>query len=433
MPRSALTGTRIRARRTDLGLRQAALAEACGISPSYLNLIEHNRRRIGGKLLIDLARALDVEVSVLSEGADPRILDDLRSAALGTPEAEGVEEFASRYPGWARIVIGQIQRIAGLEQAVETLSDRLAHDPFLSASLHDILSTATAIGSTSAILAQEKDVDPAWQDRFHRNLHEDSQRLADASRALAAYFDAGGDATKSASSPQEEFESFLEGCDYRFDAIETGAPPESDWAIIDAAPELASASAKALAHAHLAQYRKDAMAMPAAEFLRARAELGADPTALGRRFRADFPAVFRRLAALGTADGGRAIGLAVCDGSGTLVFRKPIEGFPLPRFGSACPLWPLFIALGRPMTPVHQILEIAGPAARRFEAYAIAATEYPEGFDGAPVVRSHMLILPVTPDLRDAGRVLVAGTSCRICARPACPARREISVLAETG
>ena len=50
MPRSALTGTRIRERRTALGLKQADLARTSGISPAYLNLIEHNRRRVGDAL-----------------------------------------------------------------------------------------------------------------------------------------------------------------------------------------------------------------------------------------------------------------------------------------------------------------------------------------------------------------------------------------------
>ena len=46
MPRAALVGSRIRERRSLLGLRQADVARAAGISPAYLNLIEHNRRRI---------------------------------------------------------------------------------------------------------------------------------------------------------------------------------------------------------------------------------------------------------------------------------------------------------------------------------------------------------------------------------------------------
>ena len=47
MPRTALTGTRVRERRLLLGLKQADLARTAGISPAYLNLIEHNRRRVG--------------------------------------------------------------------------------------------------------------------------------------------------------------------------------------------------------------------------------------------------------------------------------------------------------------------------------------------------------------------------------------------------
>jgi transcriptional regulator with XRE-family HTH domain len=58
VPRSALTGTRIRERRILIGMRQAELARAAGISASYLNLIEHNRRRVGEDVLAALARAL---------------------------------------------------------------------------------------------------------------------------------------------------------------------------------------------------------------------------------------------------------------------------------------------------------------------------------------------------------------------------------------
>ncbi|WP_304951541.1 helix-turn-helix domain-containing protein, partial [Sulfitobacter sp.] len=50
--REGLTGSRIRERRVMAGLKQAELAQQSGISASYLNLIEHNRRRIGGKLLL---------------------------------------------------------------------------------------------------------------------------------------------------------------------------------------------------------------------------------------------------------------------------------------------------------------------------------------------------------------------------------------------
>ncbi len=70
MPASRLTGSRIRERRLARGMRQVELARAVGISAAYLNLIEHNRRRIGGKLLVNLARVLEVEPAQLTEGAE---------------------------------------------------------------------------------------------------------------------------------------------------------------------------------------------------------------------------------------------------------------------------------------------------------------------------------------------------------------------------
>ena len=65
-------GARIREKRVQLRIRQSQLAKIVGVSPSYLNLIEHNRRRIGGKLLTDLAEALAIDVDLLSE--DRKIL-----------------------------------------------------------------------------------------------------------------------------------------------------------------------------------------------------------------------------------------------------------------------------------------------------------------------------------------------------------------------
>ena len=62
-----LTGTRVRNRRLDLGLRQSHVAKEIGISGSYLNLIEHNRRRIGATLLGDLARVLEIDAGLLED------------------------------------------------------------------------------------------------------------------------------------------------------------------------------------------------------------------------------------------------------------------------------------------------------------------------------------------------------------------------------
>ena len=98
MSRDTLTGSRIRERRAMAGMRQADLARQVGISASYLNLIEHNRRRIGGKLLVDIATELGVEPSLLSEGAEAALISTLREAAADAsnvqPELDRIDEFA---------------------------------------------------------------------------------------------------------------------------------------------------------------------------------------------------------------------------------------------------------------------------------------------------------------------------------------------------
>ena len=180
MPRLALTGSRIRAKRLEVGLKQAVLAKKVGVSPAYLNLIEHNKRRIGGKLLLDLARELQVDASVLSEGAAASLVASLQEAAAqsSVENLARVDEFASRFPEWAALVAEQHNKIAGLDHRVAMLTDRLSHDPQLSGALHELLSAVTAIRSTAAILVGSEKVEPEWQARFHRNLYEDAIRLA---------------------------------------------------------------------------------------------------------------------------------------------------------------------------------------------------------------------------------------------------------------
>ena len=195
MPVTALTGGRVRERRLALGQRQADVARAAGISASYLNLIEHNRRRIGPEVLSRLADALGTEAAALAQGAEGVLAVDLRDAASGAggarPEVERIEDFIGRFPGWAELLAGQHRRLGRLERSVEALSDRMAHDPHLSAALHEVLSVVSAVRSTAAILAETEEIDPTWRARFHANLHADAERLATGADALVAYLDDG--------------------------------------------------------------------------------------------------------------------------------------------------------------------------------------------------------------------------------------------------
>ena len=435
MARTTLTGSRLRRYRLERGLKQADLARACDISPSYLNLIEHNRRRIGGALLNRLARALEIDAAVLSEGAERALTGSLERIAATRDDAgalEPAEDFASTFPAWARLVEEQGREREALERAVEFLNDRLTHDPMLSASLHDVLSTVTAIRSTSGILVSGEDIEPEWRARFHRNLYEDSQRLAQSAEALVGYLDAGGDGPRRTTLPQEELEEWLERQNWCIDALEAGGDVAG---VLADAETLPSPAARDMARVYLARYAKDAAAVPRKGLSDALEEGVTDPTALAARFGVPLDVVMRRLATMpGDAfTGGLAPGLLICDGSGTLIFRKAVQGFEPPRFGSGCPLWPVYQALARPMQPIRTEVVLTGHDERRFTLFAIAEWRHPAGYDYPAVVEATMLVMPLIGAADTTHAPLAVGTSCRVCSQRDCPARREPSILALSG
>lgn len=438
MARSALTGTRVRERRLRIGMKQADLARAVAISPAYLNLIEHNRRRVGPELLTTLSAALGVEEAALAEGAESALFEGLREGAAsvaaagpdeGAPELDRIEEFVGRFPGWAALLADRQARIGALERTVEALSERMAHDPFLSASLHEVVSAVTSVRSTAAILAETEEIAPDWRARFHRNIYEDSIRLSEAAAALVAYLDASQESETGLSSPQEEVEAWLARTRYHLAGLERAHPTPAE-SLVSGVPDLASGAARKLALAHIARYRADALALPLEPFVKALAEDGPDPAALARRMGTGLAPVFRRLATL-PEGAGPPVGLVICDASGTLTFRRPAPGFTLPRHGAACPLWPLYEALARPTVPIRAPVEMAGRVPVRFLTYAYSEPRHPGGFDGPQVVEALMLILPAAGARTGAERPI--GSSCRICPRGGCVARREPSILAEGG
>lgn len=435
MARDTLTGTRIRERRHSVGLKQAQLAEMAGISASYLNLIEHNRRRIGGKLLLAIARVLDVEPSALVEGAEVALITALREASAARPdlraELDRIDEFAGRFPGWAALLADSRSRIDTLERTVEALTDRLTHDPQLAASLHDMISTVTSIRSTAGILAEGKDIEPEWQSRFHRNIDEDARRLAETSTGLVRYLDAS-DSANSLTSPEEEVERFLEVSGFHFSGLETGAQTPED--IVGSATGLTMTASREVALRYLKRYLRDAALVPLDPLTDLVAQTGCDPTAVSRAFDAPVGVILHRLATLPASAGLGTLGLVICDASGTPTFRKPLDEFPLPRFGAGCALWPLYGALSRPSQPLYRVIETSAREARRFETFSIAEAAGPMHFGGMVRIESTMLVRPLSAAGKPAKELhppVPVGVTCRICARAGCDARREPSVLAD--
>ena len=293
-----------------------------------------------------------------------------------------------------------------------------------------MLSAVTAIRSTSGILASGDPIEPEWQVRFHRNLYEDSQRLAEAAEGLVTYLDAGADVDQTHVLPQDEVEAWLSERSWRIAELE-GEGDASPESVKMPSTELATEAARDLARVYTGRYAEDASALPESKLSEFLASGTSDPRRIASELSLDLPLVLRRMATLpdDCFVGGLSPGLVICDGSGTLSFRKPVRGFEPPRYGAACALWPLFQALQRPTMPIAEDVVLRGRDETHFKGFAISTTNYPAGYDGPPVVEATMLLMPILQGEADTARTLAIGSSCRVCSQSACPARRAPSIL----
>ena len=146
-----LAGMKIRTLRKRSGLTQGELARRARISPSYLNLIELNKRAVTGGLLDQIAAGLGIARADLDGEAERRVVESLEEIAAD-PEIAGharhpgpAEELVGRNPGWAGLLLTLHRAWLDQSQAVLALADRLNRDPFLGDSVHRMLTSVTAI------------------------------------------------------------------------------------------------------------------------------------------------------------------------------------------------------------------------------------------------------------------------------------------------
>ena len=174
MPRSVI-GPKIRDRRHALGITQSGLAARLGISASYLNLIENNKRSIAGALLRRIGSELGLSLEDLDGAAERRLIGDLVEIGGAPPLASlqldgaAAGDLASRHPSWARALVTLHRAWRDRDQAVGALADRLSQDPFVSDAVHSLLTRVAAVRSSSEILATIEDLEPSEQRRFAAN------------------------------------------------------------------------------------------------------------------------------------------------------------------------------------------------------------------------------------------------------------------------
>ncbi len=85
-------GSRIRLRRTLLGLSQEKLGEAIGLTFQQVQKYERGTNRVGASRLFDLSRVLDVPISFFYEGMNDEIRDQSPGQLYARNEEPTVQE-----------------------------------------------------------------------------------------------------------------------------------------------------------------------------------------------------------------------------------------------------------------------------------------------------------------------------------------------------
>ncbi len=456
----AAVGTRIRERRRVLGLTQAELARRVGISPSYMNLIERNRRAIAGPLLRRTAEALTLRLEELDGAAERRLLERLDEiahapelAAIGI-ETGAAADLVARYPGWARAMAALARSEREASAAARALADRLTHDPFLGETVHRMLTRIATIRSAAEILHESPEVAADQRGRFHRMIHDESRALSQVGEALASYFDRI-DAPRRTLTPLDEVEALFDARDNRIAELETAAGELSGLivdqtpaarraaaraiaeerlgpvidAILDAQDEVETAPGRSRARQALVVYGAAALLLPAETLAPRAAALGYDLEALADAFAVGVETVCQRLTALPAGPEVPRFGYFRANAAGTIIERRGLAGLIAPRYAPACPLWVLYRAQQSPEAVIRQ--RAVFPSGMRFVFVARARNTGPTGF-GRP--RHYLTDMLAMSDV-DARLTVYApepavpaeevGPACRICPRQSCPHRVE--------
>ncbi|EDQ34667.1 putative transcriptional regulator [Hoeflea phototrophica DFL-43] len=456
-------GPRIRRIRNAKGLTQTAMAEALGISPSYLNLIERNQRPLTVQLILKLSSVYKVDVEELQGEAGGALAslkevfaDPLLAGEL--PGDQEVVEIAEAAPNAGAAIIklhrayreqaerlsdlsamlardGQAPSLSGtrlpMDEVREVLENTPNHHPALeeeAEAFHTLLKPGDDLmGALKAWLKAEHGVVvrslpvatmPNWRRRYDRHSHRLflSERL----------------------SPFDQLrEVAMEAALIRMNvAIAAGV----------AALKLSSDEARRIAKFELARYAAHALMMPYQAFHAAAQRARYDIDVLKSRFGVSFEQAANRVTTLCRANlQGVPFFMLEVDVAGHRFRRAGAQGFPQQRFGGNCPKLSVHAAFSQPAQVLVEAVEMPGGA----EFITISRTlEGPQGSFSERPRRTAILLgcdigfrdeivygeaLPVTGGKTPQPVSIPVGPSCRLCERSGCLARAEPPITRPLG
>jgi predicted transcriptional regulator/transcriptional regulator with XRE-family HTH domain len=443
-------GGKIRALRRHENMSQVQLAERLGISASYLNLIEHNRRGLPAPLLIKLAQVFQLDLQTFAASHDTRLVADLLEA-FGDPLFEGhdltaaeVRELAEGSPAAARAVLALYHSYRGARESADSLAARVAGDEFTgldgsrlpSEEVSDLvqghlnhfpdLEAGAATLWTDAALTR----DALFENlaRYLKDTHgvEVQVERAAAMRGAVRRYDPARRRLLLSEGLRRGSRNFQLA--YQVGLL-TQAPVLDR---ITRAKVLTTDASVKLARVALANYFAGAVLMPYQAFLEAARSERYDLDVLGDRFRTSFEQVCHRLTTLRRPGAqGVPFHFVRVDVAGNISKRFSASDLRFARFSGACPRWNVFAAFLTPGMIRVQISKM--PNGQSHFWIARTLVKHQGGYHaphtvlavalGCDVRYAKDLVYADGVDLESLDAVVPVGLTCRLCERTDCEQR----------
>ena len=439
-------GVKLRRLRAERGLSQIALAQALGLSPSYLNQLEQNQRPLTVAVLLKIHRALGVDIQQFSEDEEARLIGSMREALADAPEAISVpelKEVAAQMPALGRALVELHRRNLQAQTQLETMAIRLGDD-------RSNVSVAQAmpfevvrdfffahqnyfdeLDRQAEALSQEAGVGGAlladWLSDRLLKRHKVRVSITPEGPHDKRVFD-GGQRSLLLSARLEPAQQVFQLAT-QLALIELSELIDT---LVDAPPFDADAPSRKLARVGLANYFAGALLLPYTNFLRAAENLRYDIDLLGLQFGVGFETVCHRLSTLQRpgAPGVQFFFVRV-DRAGNISNRQSATHFHFSRVGGTCPLWNVYEAFAQPGRILPQLAQM--PDGRCYLWVARTVSSRPGGY-GAPqrqfsiglgcdIRHAQRLVYTKGLDLRDPGAATPIGMGCKVCERAECPQR----------
>ncbi|MBI4264484.1 MAG: DUF2083 domain-containing protein [Acidobacteria bacterium] len=444
-------GGKLRALRRHQRLTQAELARRLDVSPSYLNLIEHNRRPCTAELLVKLADLLPVDIKSLSAKNDERTIAELLEV-FGDPlfenldvVASDVREMATGHPVAAEAVLRLYEAYRttreSLQNLAATVSERGAFDSaparFPTEEVSDLLQRHfnyfPEIEAGADALARDARLDDrdALFSRlatYLERMHGVSVRIERASQMQGALrrFDPEARVLSLSEILRRGSRNFQLA--HQVGLLTQGAALDR----ISDDPLLTTTEARALCRVAVANYFASAVLMPYDLFLQAARQERYDLELLGHRFRTSFEQVCHRLTTLRKPGAeGIPFHMVRIDIAGNISKRFSASGFRFARFSGACPRWNVFGAFLTPgmiCTQVSQMpdgqtfFDVARTVKKQGAGFHAPRTQYAISL-GCELTYAREMVYADGRDLTSRDAVIPVGPTCRLCDRLDCEQR----------